>query len=116
MPFDCFLQETPPFPGFLGKSSQDKHPKSTPFPEIMGTHMRPLNAFEGVDFSQSIGVQNRLLMSEIEYIRLRYILKLHSQNLHHISRGNDEFEAIPGRGAREESSILMMISGLRRQG
>ena len=58
--------------GFLGKSSRDKHRKRTPFPEKMGTHMRPLSVFEwgGGGTSKSLGVQNRLFMSEIGYIRL----------------------------------------------
>ena len=35
-------KKTPPFPGYLGKSSREYGQKIPPFPEKMGTRMRPL--------------------------------------------------------------------------
>ena len=40
------ITKTHPFPGFRGKSSRDEGQKIPPFPEKMGTHMRPPFAFE----------------------------------------------------------------------
>ena len=64
--------KTHTFPGFSQEIFSRQTPQTyTPFPEKMGTHMRPLSVFEW-GTSKGLGVQNRLLMSEIGYIWLVY--------------------------------------------
>ena len=110
--------KTHTFPGFSREIFSRQTPQTyTPFPEKMGTHMRPLSVFEwgggggGGGTSKSLGVQNRLFMSEIGYIRLVYsssIVKHYPLRL--ISRGNKEFEALDV----VKSPKFLFISGLRR--
>ena len=57
------LYKKHPFPGRSRENFPKQITKSIPFPKIIKTHMRT---------SCSLGVQNHLLMSEIEYIRLMY--------------------------------------------
>ena len=55
-------QKNTPFPRRSWEISQDKHPKSTPYPKKMGTRMRPIIcSSEGPSFCFSKQLKNLLL-------------------------------------------------------